>query len=248
MCKRRLATCLLILAFLTGGVAPVASAQTVPTAPDDDALWAAFTETFFPDIDEGGEGSADDALYERLALWRQNPLHLNAATRDDLLAMPFLTESMADSLMACRERWHGFTSMGDLMFVPGMGRRERQWIALLAVPGARAERPKQPLPDDTANWRRPAQRPLQTTSHTIAWTTSLPLYRRQGYTSAATEAQRYAGDATAHTLRYRAERTGGSAFGLTGQKDAGEPFARRGNSPFDYLPAYAAPRPGRRAR
>ena len=87
MRKRRLATCLLILAFLTGGVAPVASAQTVPTAPDDDALWAAFTETFFPDIDEGGEGSADDALYERLALWRQNPLHLNAATRDDLLLM-----------------------------------------------------------------------------------------------------------------------------------------------------------------
>lgn len=248
MRKRRLATCLLILAFLTGGVAPVASAQTVPTAPDDDALWAAFTETFFPDIDEGGEGSADDALYERLALWRQNPLHLNAATRDDLLAMPFLTESVADSLMACRERWHGFTSMGDLMFVPGMGRRERQWIALLAVPGARAERPKQPLPDDTANWRRPAQRPLQTTSHTIAWTTSLPLYRRQGYTSAATEAQRYAGDATAHTLRYRAERTGGSAFGLTGQKDAGEPFARRGNSPFDYLSAYADLRPGHRGR
>ena len=33
MCKRRLATCLLILAFLTGGVAPVAVAPKAAPAP-----------------------------------------------------------------------------------------------------------------------------------------------------------------------------------------------------------------------
>ncbi len=241
MYMRCLAICLLIAAAMASGLTPMASAQAGATAPDDEALWASFTETFFPDIDDSGEGSTDHVLYDRLSLWRQCPLPLNRASRDDLMALPFMTEAMTDSLIACRSRWRGFTSMGDLMFVPGMGRRERQWMTLFAVPGERSDSMTVAA---TTRYEEPPYRLRQM----VAWTASVPLYRRQGYTAQATEAQRYAGDATAHTLRYRAEDSRGTAFGLTGQKDAGEPFARQGNSPFDYLSAYADLRLERRGR
>ena len=84
---------------------------------DGDSLtWADFIDNYLNGEGEEAETEEQIALFEEL---HRAPLDVNAATRSELLQLPFVTEAQADSLLAYRERKGGLRSLGELMFVRG---------------------------------------------------------------------------------------------------------------------------------
>lgn len=94
--------------------------------------WDTFLSEFLDSETASGDDddTALDALCQRLELLAAAPLDLNAATREDLLGLPFLNETQADSLLRYRERRGRFVTLGELMFVTGLDARTRRWLSL----------------------------------------------------------------------------------------------------------------------
>lgn len=214
----------LFAALLAAAAALSLDAQTDRREPY--ISWEEFVTEYFGDEPEGQ--SAGMAL-EHLEELRASPLNLNTARRADLLALPFLDEAQADSILAYRARRRAFMSLGELQLVHGLDRTRRRWISLFVVAG------------DTAARRTGWRERLLRGRHEIVTRLDVPLYRRAGQRSfspqelAESPNQAYWGNALAHTLRYRYRWRDDVAYGLTLQKDAGEPFLAEGNYPYDYV-------------
>lgn len=176
---------------------------------------------------------------EQLQQLREEPLNLNTATREELSVFPFLSTEQIDSLLAYRQRIRAFFSLGDLMAVPRWGYRERRWLSLFVHVG------------DTLAPPRPWYAPLTEGRHQLVWQGQQALYRRVGFLAQDAEGRsvsrrlRYLGQSLASSLRYRQQWRGRVQWGVTLQNDSGEPFAQRGNLPFDYQSLYVAFRPPR---
>ena len=216
---------------------------SLPTIGQEDE-WAVFAEMFMEDMTTEEDGTtATNALYEELMELHRNPMDINLARKADLMRMPFLTEQQADSILCLIERSHGLLSMGELMFVKNLQHRERRFLSLFfycshdpvshsrhGMPDSLNTRP------DLPTTRRNVSQGLRTD---VSMTMSAPLYRREGFRPHSREELernpncQYLGNSTASTLRYRASWNNCLLWGLTAQKDEGEPFAAKGNSLFD---------------
>lgn len=193
--------------------------------------WNEFVEAYF---DDDADGNAAQTALERLEELHAAPLNLNRATAADLLRLPFLSPAQADSILAYRERKKAFQSLGELQFVRGLGRTERRWLSLFVTAGPRA--------DAVPGWRER----LWHGRHEVTTRLDVPLYRRAGQRVYPPEELRehpdrvYLGNGLAHTLRYRYRWRDDVAYGVTLQKDAGEPFLAEGNYPYDYVSLYVS--------
>lgn len=196
----------------------------------DSLTWADFIDNYLNGDGEETETEERIALFEEL---HRAPLDVNAATRSELLLLPFVTEAQADSLIAYRERKGGLRSLGELMFVPGWQFDTRHFFHLFATCAPPAAKPR-------SLWQR-----LKDGKHTLETRLDVPLYKRDAY-KPIDRAQYdknpnsvYWGNNMRNVLRYRYEAKGLLRLGLTADKDGGEPFARLGNRPYDYLSGYA---------
>lgn len=70
--------------------------------------WDEFVQTYY----EGENGEEDEYLLEeqreRLQVLMQHPMQINRLSRSDLLQLPFIDETQADSILSYREKRHGF--------------------------------------------------------------------------------------------------------------------------------------------
>ncbi len=216
-----------VAACTLGLCACAAGAQTAPGEPF--IGWGEFVSEYFDGEDSGA--AAADAL-ERLEELHAAPLNLNAASRTELLALPFLRAAQADSILAYRERKGGFVSLGELQLVRGLERTTRRWLSLFVVAGK--------VQRDEAAWGKRFSRG----SHELTTRLDIPLYKRAGLRDYPPEELQahpdrvYLGNGLAHTLRYRYRWRDDVAYGATLQKDAGEPFLDAGNWPYDYVSLY----------
>lgn len=197
------------------------------------ATWEEFMEEYADGADDDEDGEARRADWmERLEELHAAPLNLNTATRDDLLQLPFLDSAQADSILAYRDRKGRIQTLGELLFIWNIGYEERRWASLFAYAG------------DTLQRTVPLGRRLGAGRHEIETRLDVPLYRRAGNRSHTTEELLknpnlvYLGNGLAHTVRYRYRWRRDVAYGITLQKDAGEPFGQRGNVPYDYVSPY----------
>ena len=71
-------------------------------------------------LSEDGDGVTRYDWLEELEELHHQRLDLNAVSRDDLLRLHFLSEEVADSIIARREKLRGFYDIGDLMTVSGL--------------------------------------------------------------------------------------------------------------------------------
>ncbi|MBR1713004.1 MAG: helix-hairpin-helix domain-containing protein [Alloprevotella sp.] len=228
MLRPRLLTlpCALLLALLPVRVA----------AQEHWISWDEFCETFSARLEDEEEEAAEDWL-TRLEDIAAAPMNINTATREDLLRLPFLSEGQADSLIAYRERKKGILDLGELMFVRNLSLSDRRYLSLFTYAGSTAQ-------------AQPTLRELLTAGrHTAEGNLDIPLYRRAGnrtYTEAELQANRnraYLGNGLASTVRYRYDYRHSLRYGLTLEKDAGEPFACKGFYPFDHTSLYVAYKP-----
>lgn len=171
-------------------------------------------------IDRGG--TTLDYLEEQ----HRNPLNLNLATRQDLLALSFLSAPQVDSILAYRSHLRVFSSPSDLMMVHGLEAQQLRWLSLFVEIGDTL-RPQ-------FSWREQ----LRQARHSVEWRAQLPLplsphFSRQPSTATALK-HRFLGLPWSNVLRYRVQSQQLWRAGLTSDQDVGEPFAAYRNLPFDH--------------
>ncbi len=196
----------------------------------DSISWSEFVEMFF-DADDGDDDERATvrlSTYETLEELHASPLNINACSREELLLLPFLTPTKADSILAYRDK-RAFISLGELLFVRPLTYSDRLFLPLFVYVGEKEQKTAS-LVEQLTCGRYEAETHLD-----------VPLYTRQGNAShTRSELQRYPnriyygnGLHNATRFRYKYGRTW--AYGLTLEKDAGEPFAAEGNVPYDYV-------------
>ncbi len=124
--------------FLLQPLFPGGSIFAQNIAEGDSLTWADFIDNYLNGDGEEAETEERIALFEEL---HRAPLDVNAATRSELLLLPFVTEAQADSLIAYRERKGGLRSLGELMFVPGWHFDTRHFFHLFATCAPPAAKP-----------------------------------------------------------------------------------------------------------
>lgn len=205
--------------------------------------WEQFVQEYVG-VRGGSEGTADDeewlAQLEELAL---HPLQVNRVTRGELLRLPFLSEAQVDSLLAYRTARHGLLSLGELQVISDFDYFTRCYLSLFVrcdslLPSAHS--PFAGRPEQT-----PLQEKLGKGQHELETRLDVPLYRRAGYCrpDEPSFTNYYTGNAFHHIARYRYTYGREIAYGLTTEKDAGEPVGKRGFYPYDYLSGYLLLRP-----
>lgn len=214
--------------------------------------WEDFANEF---LQEAGETSDDDdtySLYEELLEMHRNPININLATKGDLLKMPFLNEAQIDSVLSLREHYGALLSMGDLHFVKNLYHKERAYMHLFFYCAAPQQQPahnnKNHKPSAGKRPHYGSQEAVSGFRNTISMTLGAPLYKREGFKSHTADEleknpnKQYLGNNLSTTLRYQASLDNRLYWGLTAQKDEGEPFASGRNALYDSYGFYLAGR------
>ncbi len=63
---------------------------------------------------------------EELEEWAQHPINLNAATREEMERLPFLTPSQVEDIQAYVYRYGGMKTMTELTLIPSISWYQRQ--------------------------------------------------------------------------------------------------------------------------
>lgn len=88
------------------------------TAQTDDPVTAELLENFFRDNETASESDAQQFL-ENLENWRNRPLNLNAASREELLSMHLLNSLQIENFLTYRTQMGPFLNEYELQAVPG---------------------------------------------------------------------------------------------------------------------------------
>lgn len=234
--KRPLLYCIILLLTL-----PLRLAAQMPQVPA--LTWDDFVQEYAADelTDDGTTLSTEELEWlEGVAL---HPLQLNRVTRSQLLALPFVSEAQADSMLTYRAARRGVRHMGELQLVSGIDYYTRRYLSLFVRCDSAYVDPSAPLRV------RPTIGALLTGGrHEIETRADLPLYRREGYDlpEQPSKTNYYTGNALHHIVRYRYNEGREAAYGLTLEKDAGEPVCKQGFAPYDYWSGYVMLRPADR--
>lgn len=172
-----------------------------------------------------GEGVTwDEDDLEELSRRLHEPVDLNAATRRDLSLFPFLSDWQIENLLAYVDRHGPMRSVYELQLVEGMDGRTAQLLA----PFVRVDS----LPTAARKRFPPLKKVLAHGRHEVLARLDVPFYTRRGYE------KNYLGTPSYHSLRYAFGYGDYLQAGVTGEKDAGEPFFalhnRRGYDHYAY--------------
>ncbi len=173
---------------------------------------------------EGEDLSFDEDDLEELTLRLQAPLDMNTATRRQLEQFPFLSDLQVENIQAYIYTHGPMKTLYELQLVEGMDRRTIEWLE----PFVRV---------DTVGGGKPRRFPslravLKYGRHEVLTRLDVPFYRRKGYE------HDYLGPPLYHSLRYAFRYGDYVQAGVTGEKDAGEPFLalheRKGYDHYSY--------------
>lgn len=185
--------------------------------------------------------------WERLEYLSEHPYQINRIGRDELLFLPFISEAQADSLISYRNAKHGIVSMGELQLIKDMDYYTRRYLSLfircdsLVLPSMENQKRLKEELRIGPKFRKG--------KHEIETRLDVPLYQREGYKQQEHpgNGNYYTGNALHHVLRYRYHYKREISYGLTLEKDAGEPAFKQQFYPYDYLSGYLLMRPAGKA-
>jgi len=225
----------LILLFLILRIASPLSAQVSSTPW---LTWDDFVEEYVDGGEWEEDTQPDNAQLEWLEGLSQNPLQINRASRSELLELPFVSEEQADSLLSYRQSKHGIHSLGELQLIKGWDYYTRRYLSLFA----RCDSLPLPSPEwqarNAANNRIAAK--LTRGRHEVETRLDFPLYQREGdkQPDKPSATNYFTGNPIHHIVRYRYTMKREAAYGLTMEKDSGEPVGKKGFYPYDHLSGY----------
>lgn len=191
--------------------------------------WEEFTEEYFAsDISEKENAFSREERLESLANIYREKININDATSEDLLQLPFLSQAQADSIVSFIGRYGALSSLGELMLIPRLDYRTRRFLTVFLTCKS------------SATQRISVRDMLLGGKNELSANISTPFYTPEGYKNGNNlpTASKYLGDKNRFTLRYRHDYGDELRYGVTADKDAGEPLACRGNAFVDSYSAY----------
>ena len=159
---------------------------------------------------------------ENLSFLKDHPININTADKETLLQLPFLSETQIDSLLKYRTMKEKFLTLGELQFISGWDAPTRRFTSLFTYVG------EEQLHKETL------KETLLRGNHVVDTRFDIPTYQRKGEKM---KPGGYLGDGIKNLTRYRYSKSN-VKYGVTLEKDAGEPFAKQGNNPYDYYSFY----------
>lgn len=189
------------------------------------------------DETSGGLSETEIDQLESLATY---PLEINRATREDFMQLPFLDEGQIHSLLDYRAAKRGFKAMGELMLLRDFDFRTRRWMTLFMRCDSAYHDLHPYVTTRSTDRPLPRKHNLNEEHHEIISRLDVPLYRREGNNPQKErgETNYFTGPPLRHLLRYRYVSGQQAKWGLTLEKDEGEPVAKQGFYPYDHISAY----------
>ena len=202
------------------------------------ALWDDFMEQLAAELDaEGEEGVvATSNLYEDYLYLHANPININSADSTELQQLGFLTQRQIKSIHDYIFRYGALRSVGELMLIPELDYHTRQLLSYFVTFGEAAK------PEEKT--RHALKRMLTHGRSELSSRLDIPLYDRAGYAPRtqsqldASPSRYYMGNALYHNLRYTYRYDTHLSWGVSTEKDAGEPIFTRSAPLPDYLSGY----------
>lgn len=189
-------------------------AQETPTN-----LWIENIETLAMELEDT---NWEDEL-EELSYYVQNPINLNAASKQQLEIFPFLSDKQIENLLSYIYIHGQMESIYELQMVQEMDKRTIELLLPFVCVSKIEEDRGYPNLKDILKYGK----------HEFLTRFDFPLYTRKGYQSA------YLGPKQYHSLRYQFRYGEYVQAGISGEKDAGEPFfALHNKKGYDHYSYY----------
>ena len=184
-------------------------------AQSTDTEWDALMQELAEESVEDEGEEAWEAQLEELTELHEHPLDLNHATREQLSALPFLSEAAVDGILNYLALNAPMRSLGELRFIPALSLRERECLRLFVyVPQTTDFKTRQWR--DTTWWGH--------AKHELTTRADIPLYNRAGWPWSRGIANR---------LRYTWQQGRHLDAGLRAETDAGEQMFTRSTPLWD---------------
>lgn len=189
--------------------------------------WDDFIESL--SAEESTEAEELTGFIEELTEWHCHPLNINTATKEDLERLPFLTDEQVEAVLAYIYRYGPLKTLGELQLIRELDYENRNWLCLFF----------QALPMETEKNKLHVKNLLKNGKSSLITKLDIPLYQRDGYKTYTDEEllknpnKKYLGNALYHSWRYRYVYDKRIFWGLTAEKDGGEPFGSYGNWSYD---------------
>ncbi len=169
-----------------------------------------------------------NTIYERLEQYYYAPLDLNRATEGDLMDMLIFTDLQIYNLIGYRNIYGDLIDVRELQAVPGF---EPDFIRMI-LPLVRVE-------GDGLRYQMSLREMLTSGRTELFGNIERVLEERRGYTDAEEGQTRYLGNPYRYYTRFRHQHSNRLSFGLTAEKDPGEPFFDDENKyGFDFYSAH----------
>ena len=162
--------------------------------------------------------------YEMLCELEEEPLDLNTATREELEALPFLTERQVEALMEYMYRYGPMKSMNELRMIKALDNQQISLLHYFTYIDVREEERGFPRPATILKYAK----------HEVMADAHVPFYQRSG------DKNGYLGYPYRHWVRYKMSYGDYFKIGAVGSQDAGEPFfSGRNAAGYDFYSYYA---------
>lgn len=184
---------------------------SVPVWAQHTYSWEDFVQEMLEQREEEGDDTPDDtwdAWMSELHLIHEHPINLTTATRQQLEALPFLSETQAEAIMEYAYMHNPIHSLEELKQLPSLDFATLQMLRLFVCVTALEPR------SNGDSWKGMGQRLKGQFDTRI----DIPLYYREGYS----QDDGYIGDPLYHRMRYTLDDQRHLGFGLRMEKDPGE--------------------------
>lgn len=172
--------------------------------------------------EEGDEAESWEDMHDILSDFAEHPIDINAATREDLEQLPFLSDRQIEDICEYLYRYGSMRSGGEWLMIESLDRTRRRLMQCLTYMGEGKKRGF-PTVKDMAKYGK----------NTLTAAAKVPFYDRKG------DKNGYLGYKYKHWLRYDFSYGDRVRIGLVGSQDAGEPFFSAGNGAgYDYYSFY----------
>lgn len=193
-----------------------------PMAASADTEW----ETWLEDLMQDGDYSEAqyEEMYNSLSDMTQNKININHATRQELEALPFLSEKQVMDIMEYLDRYHSMKSLNELMSIESIDYETRQLLYEFLYVGE-GKSPGFPSLSTLSKYGK----------NELSLYGKLPMYDRAGDAADG----EYLGYKYKFWTRYTFSYSDYVKAGFVAAQDAGEPFFSQNNKyGFDQYSAY----------
>lgn len=182
-------------------------------------------ENFIQAIESDGE--FDFAfIFEELMYLAEHPMNLNKLSYEDLKKLYILNEIQIDDILSHREKFGDFIEIHELQSIPSLSLADINHIKPFINVSS------------NSNSQLSVQEMISGAQHTIYAKWRRVLETPKGYTDEASENSRFLGDPNRLYNRYQMRYGNKLKFGVSMEKDEGEPIFTEGQKGFDYYSAH----------